>query len=435
MNELQDLFLEKKILSISIININLIDQIMNSINIDDFYYSGNRIIFDSIIKLIDLNSELSLVALIDFLEREKKITEVGGYVYLMELAYLSPLALGLDFYIKKLKELSIRRVIKQNTLSIIENIEDISKDLAFFRQLNEISIEKIETSNLKINKIYKAKELINDFIDEFNKKRYKKSSDIKSGYKDLDEILNGFKKSDFIVIGARPSIGKTALAISMISNIILKDKIACGFFSLEMSSSSITERLIYSWGNIDGGKIQRGFISKADISTITSIAQELKEAPLYVCDTPNMDIIELKLTAKRMVYVNKIKILFIDYIGLISVKHRDVPRHEQVSFISRQLKALSRELNIPVIALSQLTRDSEGKEPNLSNLRESGAIEQDADVVMLMHRERQKTNEAPLKNIDTKILIAKQRNGAIGERTLTFIPNSTRFENKTYHQS
>ena len=260
--------------------------------------------------------------------------------------------------------------------------------------------------------------------------RYKSKNQftgVPTGFAKLDTYTSGFQNSELIIIGARPSIGKTALALSIIQNIACEKRIPCGFFSLEMPYESIGMRLLAQEARVPMQKIRSGMLKIEDVKKIQDAAGRWFEAPLYTVDTPNMKLIDLRAVARRMVKNQEVKIIFIDYIGLISTEDPTAPVFEQVSLISKSLKALARELQIPIVALCQVARDAEGQEPNLAQLRGSGSIEQDADVVMFLHRDRLKDEVVAQ---DAKIILAKQRNGATGDIPIMFLPAYSKFENK-----
>ena len=242
-------------------------------------------------------------------------------------------------------------------------------------------------------------------------------------------MTSGFQKSEFIIIGARPSIGKTALALSMAANIAIKQGISAGFFSLEMSDMALMQRLVASEARINSSHLRSGMFKMSDFSKLTEAASRIYEAPLYIDDTPNMKLLQIRSTARRLKAQEDVQILFIDYIGLIEPENKGrTPRHEQVGEISRSLKALARELEVPIICLSQVGRQSEGEPPKLSDLRESGSIEQDADVVMFLHRDRMGSEDEPGSDRKTELIVAKQRNGPVGKVELVFVPQYTKFE-------
>lgn len=244
-------------------------------------------------------------------------------------------------------------------------------------------------------------------------------------------MTSGFQKSEFIVIGARPSVGKTALALCMAMHIAVKEKIPAAFFSLEMSDMQLMIRMISSEARIPSEKLRTGLLKMSDFQSIQDAAGHIYDSPLYIVDLPNMKLLDLRAMARQLKTQYDIQILFIDYISLISSENTYIPRHEQIAEVSRSLKSLARELNIPVVALSQVRRDAEGKKPNLADLRESGSIEQDADVVMFLHRERLSSKEAGDQGIDTELIVAKQRNGPIGDIELIFLPRFAQFANKS----
>ncbi|HEY9595769.1 MAG TPA: replicative DNA helicase, partial [Spirochaetia bacterium] len=244
---------------------------------------------------------------------------------------------------------------------------------------------------------------------------------IPSGFKELDQLTMGFQNSEFIVIGARPSVGKTAFALTIATNMSVKQKIPVGFFSLEMSAMAIMQRMLSMEARLDSQRMRTGMLSPADFSRLTDASSRLYDAPLYISDSPDLKLLDLRAQARRMKTEHDVKAIFIDYITLINAENRDLPRHEQIAEISRSLKALARELNLPVIALSQVRRETEGKKPALADLRESGSIEQDADVVIFIHTD-------DLKAETREVAVAKQRNGPVGEIQLAFLARYTKFE-------
>ena len=256
---------------------------------------------------------------------------------------------------------------------------------------------------------------------------------IPSGFTDLDNMTSGFQNSELIIIGARPSIGKTALALSMSQNIAVERKIPTGFFSLEMSCQQIGQRLLSQEARIPSQKLRSGMLKMDDLQRLQDAASRCYESPFYVVDSPNMKLLDLRAIARQMVLQYQVKIIFIDYLTLVTSENTTIPRHEQIAEISRSLKSLARELAIPVVALSQVKRDAEGQRPTLADLRESGSIEQDADVVMFLHRDRRHETDqeerSPVQ--DTELILSKQRNGPIGDIHIAYLPSYTKFENKT----
>ena len=251
-----------------------------------------------------------------------------------------------------------------------------------------------------------------------------------SGFSDLDNLTSGFQNSEFIIIGARPSVGKTALALTMAANMSVQQRRPVGFFTLEMSAIALMQRLLASEARLDSNKIRSGLLRASDFHKITEAAGRIYDAPLFIEDSPNLKLLDLRALARRMKSNHDVGIIFIDYLTLITSEHLELARHEQIAEISRSLKALARELDLPVVALSQVRRETEGKLPNLADLRESGSIEQDADVVMFLHRER--GTDENLNDVETDLIVAKQRNGPVGRVNLAFIPEYTKFESMTH---
>lgn len=249
-------------------------------------------------------------------------------------------------------------------------------------------------------------------------------------------MTSGLQNSEFVVIGARPSVGKTALALTIAAHASIDLKIPTAFFSLEMSESAIMLRLISSEARIPAERIRTGRIRTTDYDSLMEAAARIYEAPLYIVDMPNMKLLELRTMARRLVLERGVKILFIDYLTLVTHENADLPRWEQISAISRSLKALARELNIPVVALSQLKREAEGKQPTLADLRESGSIEQDADLILFLHREREmnKAHDQQSDQVETDLIIAKQRNGPIGKTSVWFKSSYAKFVNMERHE-
>lgn len=290
--------------------------------------------------------------------------------------------------------------------------------------------EKIKTTSFeKSNEsacVYEVKDLLIETLDILEA-RYDKDAltGIPSGIKRLDLITNGFQKQEMTILGSRPSIGKTAMALSMIQHIAVEKKIPCGFFSLEMSSKMINQRLLSQVSRVPGAKFCTGLFNMRNFKKLQDAASLIHKAPLYIVDQPNMKLLDLRAIARRLVAERDVKIIFIDYIGLIETENKDAPVYEQQSEVSKSLKALARELDIPIVGLCQLARSVEGEQPSLSQLRDSGSIEQDADVVILLHRGRSKKHKLTQ---NAKLIVAKHRNGVTGYMDIVYFPDYTKFE-------
>ena len=290
--------------------------------------------------------------------------------------------------------------------------------------------EKIKTTSFeKSNEsacMYEVKDLLIETLDILEA-RYDKDAltGIPSGIKRLDLITNGFQKQEMTILGSRPSIGKTAMALSMIQHIAVEKQIPCGFFSLEMSSKMISQRLLSQVSRVSGAKFCTGLFNMRNFKKLQNAASLIHKAPLYIVDQPNMELLDMLTIARRLVVERNVKIIFIDHIGLIEIENKSASVYETQSMVSKSLRVLARELDIPIVVLCQLARSVEGEQPNLSQLRDSGSIEQDADVVILLHRGRSKKHKLTQ---NAKLIVAKNRNGATGYMDIVYFPDYTKFE-------
>ena len=363
----------------------------------------------------------------DELKKKNNLEKAGGPAYIAPLTSEVPSSANVDVYAsivldryERRELIKISSEIKASSYELNVKSENLLENAE--KQIFALA-EKNENTVIHASKDIMIREI------EIIESRFKSKNQftgIPTGFAQLDTYTSGFQNSELIIIGARPSIGKTALALSMMQYITVEKKIPCGFFSLEMPYEAIGMRIIAQEARVNMSKIRSGMLKKEEVTKIQNAAGRWYEAPLYVVDTPNMRLIELRAMARRMVTKYNVKIIFIDYIGLIATEDTSKATFDQVADISKSLKALARELQIPVVALSQVARDAEGEEPKLNQIRGSGAVEQDADVVMFLHRERLKEETAAQ---DAKIILAKQRNGATGDIKIMFIPAYSKFEN------
>ncbi|MFW6231610.1 MAG: replicative DNA helicase [Spirochaetota bacterium] len=408
-----------------------IGRVLSYLRADDFYRSANGRIFSAIIALWEQSEPIDLITLTDGLKNAGDLDVVGGPAYVSSLTSSVPTSANVEYYARIVRETSVRRKLLRAANEMIadatrEGIESREIVEEAERRIFEIS-EGQETGGYK-----QAREIVKQTVEAIEK-LYRTREDytgIPSGFPAVDKMLSGFQNSEFIIIGARPSVGKTALALTMAANISIRKGIKTGFFSLEMSDMAIMQRLIASEARIGSQKIRTGMLRPADFKNLTDAAGSIYDAPLWISDTPGMRLLDLRAQARRMKSQLGVQIIFVDYISLINNEHADLPRHEQIAEISRSLKGLARELDIPVVALSQVTRDVEGKRPTLASIRESGSIEQDADVVIFLHRNRGEGSEDPehANNVETELIVAKQRNGPVGTVRIAFVPKYTRFE-------
>ena len=421
---------EQAVLGALLLNWSAMSEVVSLLRPDRFYSLQNQVIYEAMQKLFSKNATGDTISLINELTVENKLEQAGGAAYIASLTDTVPSAANIDYYAEMVLDRAARRdlihissELKASSFNLQKKSDDLLDDA---EQKIFALAERNETTQ-----VYSAKDIMFKEI-ELIEARYKSKNQftgVPTGFAKLDTYTAGFQKSELIIIGARPSIGKTALALSMIQNIACERRIPCGFFSLEMPYESIGMRLLAQEARVPMQKIRSGMLKVDDVKKIQDAAGRWFEAPLYTVDTPNMKLIDLRAVARRMVKNNKVEIIFIDYIGLISTEDPTAPVFEQVSLISKSLKALARELSIPIVALCQVARDAEGQEPNLAQLRGSGSIEQDADVVMFLHRDRIKDGDS-IAAQDAKIILAKQRNGACGDIEIMFLPSYSKFENK-----
>ncbi len=399
---------------------------------DRFYSYQNQVIFEAMLSLFNKGQTGDILSLTEELRSTGKLEAAGGVAYVSSLTDQVPTSSNVEYYAKIVREQSIRRELIKLSSNIISDAHNETKES---RAVLEDAQNKIFalTDLDQTQNIVTMQELITGTINviETHYKNKDAYTGVPTGFTELDSMTSGLQNSELIIIGARPSMGKTAMALSMAQFIAIQQKIPVGFFSLEMSYQQIGQRLLSQEARIPAGKLRSGMLKIDDLTKLQDAAGRCYESPLYIVDTPNMKLLDLRAMARRMKSLHDVKIIFIDYLTLITSENSSIPRHEQIAEISRSLKSLARELNIPIVALSQVRRDSEGREPNLADLRESGSIEQDADVVMFIHRDRVMSDDGQTTEpIDAKIILAKQRNGPVGHVDLMFIPYYTKFENK-----
>ena len=400
---------------------------------DDFYSNSNRRVYRAILNLSNLGRKADIITVIEQLRQDGDLDVSGGPSYIASLTNVVPTSANIDYYAQIVQDCSIRRTLLKISSDISARSFDESNESRMIVEEAQKQIFEL-TDNRQSLTFKSAKEIIPKTIEAIERLYNTKDAftGVPSGLTDLDSMTSGFQKSELIIIGARPSVGKTALALTMAAHTSIKEKIPTAFFTLEMSDMALMQRLISSEARIESEKIRTGLLKPSDFHSLMEAAGRIYEAPLYIVDMPNMKLLDLRAQARRLRAQQKVEIIFVDYLTLISSENYQIPRHEQIAEISRSLKSLARELDIPVVALSQVRRDAEGKRPTLSDIRESGSIEQDADVVMFLHRDREtdkKVDGERSRAIATELIIAKQRNGPVGTVDIVFLPSYTKFEN------
>ncbi len=399
---------------------------------DYFYKEAHQIIFRAICNLYSANKVIDLVTLTEEIKKQNALEAIGGPSYLTALANSVPSATNVQHYASIVKEKSMLRTLIKNASQIINNsyeaegnvdeVLDRAEQLIF-----EVSDNRVETSNVPL------KEIIKDSIGTIDRLYQRKAqvTGLATGFTDFDVRTAGLQFSDLIVIAGRPSMGKSALAVGMAEHIGLVEKVPVAFFSLEMSKEQLAQRLICSHARVDAHRVRTGFLSSNDWPKLTAAAGKLSEAKIFIDDSPSLSMFELRAKARRLKSQHNIQLIVLDYLQLMRGPVDVESRQQEISEISRSLKALARELKIPVIAISQLSRAVESRldhKPQLSDLRESGAIEQDADLVVLLVRQEYYNPTEENKGI-ADVIIAKQRNGPVGSMKLSFIKEYARFEN------
>ncbi|MCM1320620.1 MAG: replicative DNA helicase [Bacteroides sp.] len=400
-----------------------------------FYSLQNQKIFSAMLALYNRGIRGDIMTLIEELRTSGELEAAGGSAYITALTDTVPTSANVEYYARIVLDQSIRRELIRISSKIILDAHDETAES--YRVLEDAQKYIFELTDAEQMANFKtAQELVTKSIDMIEKIYKNKGafSGVPTGFEELDTMTSGFQSSEMIIIGARPSMGKTALALSMAQHTAIEKRIPTAFFSLEMSDMQIMQRLIAQEAKISSQKLRKGRLTVDDFTRIQEAAGRMYDAPLFIVDSPNMKLLDLRAMARRLRSQEKIEIIFIDYIGLIDHENKSLQRFEQVSEISRSLKSLARELNIPVVALCQVRRDSEGKQPTLADLRDSGSIEQDADVVLFLHRDRQtssQSEEDKLQPVETQLILSKQRNGPTGVIDILFLPIYTKFVEKS----
>jgi len=422
---------EKSVLGAILLNDECLTQLSEMLIPEDFYSPQHKIIYETILDCAKKFKRIDLVTLQDELKKKNNLENVGGIVYLVSLQEDIP-SLGLvSQHAQIIKEKALLRELIESATSIITNCYS-QDDKNIAAVLDEAEKTVFQISNKRTSHSFVQ-------LNIWLKKTFQHLSDIKSnsrgitgipsGYKKLDRMSSGFQNGDFVVLAARPSMGKTALALSIISNATAEGA-SVGFFSLEMSAEQLTLRLLSSESGIALHNIRNATITSEEWVEITNVAAKLAEVKMFIDDTAMLSIMDLRARARKLKLEHNVQLIVIDYLQLLHSSRRHENRHQEVSEISRSLKALAKELEIPIIALSQLSRAVDSrmdKRPMLSDLRESGAIEQDADLIMFLYRDIVYNPEAENPAL-TELIVGKQRNGPTGTVFLHFARELTKFE-------
>jgi replicative DNA helicase len=410
--------------------------IQQHIHPDDFYSRANQRIYEAILSLDGKGLRSDIQTVVQELKHLGKLDEAGGASYVSGLTTVIPSSANIEYYAQMVKNYSLKRsllkVASQIGVSAYDESKEARETLEEVQQyIFELSDDRQVFSSRKIGEVLK------ETIDIIDKVRESKNpiTGISTGIEKLDQMTAGFQNDEFIIIGARPSVGKTALALNIAAYIAFHKKIPAAFFSLEMSSIALVQRLISSEAMVQAQNLRSGFLSSGDYKKIIDVMGIIYEAPFHIVDMPNMKLLDLRSQARKLRSQQQVEIIFVDYLGLIGHDNNSLPRYEQISEISRSLKSLARELHIPVVVLCQLNRDAQFEVPTLANLRDSGSIEQDADLVLFLNREppKKKKNDneeekqGPIDVIPTDLIVAKQRNGPTGVVKMELVTKYAKF--------
>ncbi len=427
----QNIEAEQSILGGILIENDALNRVLEVLEDKDFYREPHQKLFNCMIALYERNDPLDLITLTNELKKRKELEEVGGASYLASLVDSVPTAANIAYYAKIVKEKSILRKLISTSTEIITQSYQEGRDLEDFLDEAEQAIFRISEHRIK-PAFYPIKEIVKESFKLIERLYEKKEliTGVPSGFKDLDRKTAGFQPADLIIVAGRPSMGKTALCLNIAQGAAINARVPTAIFSLEMSKEQLAIRMLCSEARVDSARLRSGFLSESDWPKLTMAAGALSDAPIFVDDAPAISVLELRAKARRLKSDRGLGLVVVDYLQLMRGRSGVERREQEISEISRSLKALAKELNVPVVAISQLSRKAEdrpGRRPQLSDLRESGAIEQDADVIIFIYRDEVYNPDSDSKGL-AEVNIAKQRNGPTGKVELSFISEHTTFK-------
>src|SRR4030043_849032 len=430
----QNLEAEQSILGAVLIDNDALPKALEILDPEDFYKQSHRKIFNVMIELFEKSEPIDMITLTDDLKRRDEMEAVGGISYLSSLVNMIPTAANVKYHSKIVREKALLRGLLRSATEIAGRVYEDNLDAEDLVDYAEKSIFDIADKRIKASFVT-LKEVIKDSFEMIERLYDKKEtvSGVPSGFRDLDDLTTGFQKGDLIVIGGRPSMGKTAFSLNVAQHVGLELKEPVAIFSLEMAKEQLAFRMLCSEAMVDSSSIRKGFLKKEDWHKLTSAASNLTGAPIFIDDTSGITVLELRAKARRLKIEHGLSLVIVDYLQLMRGKGSFERREQEISDISRSLKGLAKELRVPVIAVSQLNRSVESRrppKPMLADLRESGAIEQDADVILFLYRDEVYNKDTPANKGEAEVIVAKQRNGPIGKVHLTFNSSCTRFLNR-----
>jgi len=429
----QNVEAEQSVLGGILIENDAINKVLEILTPEDFYRDAHRKIFHALINLSARDEPADLITLTNELRKMDQLDAAGGASYIASLIDSVPTAANIEYYAKIVKEKSIlRQLIQTSTEIITESYQDRS-DVESFLDEAERAIFQISENRVRPS-FYPIRDIVKQSFKTLERLYEKKElvTGVPSGFKELDQMTAGFQPSDLIIVAGRPSMGKTAFCLNVAQYAAIEKRTPVAVFSLEMSKEQLVIRMLCSEAHVEGTRLRTGFLSEGDWPRLTIAAGNLSEAPIFIDDTAALSVLELRAKARRLKADQGLGMVIIDYLQLMKGRTKAESRQQEISEISRSLKAVAKELNIPVIAVSQLSRRTEertGMRPQLSDLRESGAIEQDADLILFLYRDEvyNRSEDNPNRG-KAEVIIGKQRNGPTGKIELAFLSKFTTFK-------
>jgi replicative DNA helicase len=425
---------ERSVLGAILVHNDAFNLAAQTIDSGDFYRDAHRRIFDKMVALNERHDAIDFVTLKEELARSGQLDEVGGPAYIASLADGVPRATNVEYYARIVKEKATLRNLIYAANKILTNAYEAEQESDLILDEAESSIFAVADDRLKAGFI-QMRDLVKESFPKIEKLFEQKRliTGVPTGFADLDEMTRGFQGGDLIIVAARPSMGKTSLVLNIAQHVAVQPDLVVGFFSLEMSKESLFLRLLTSEAQVDGHRMMSGAIGGSDYGRISHALETLSAMKLHIDDTANIGVLEMRAKARRLQSEHGLNLLIVDYIQLMSARGRYENRTLELASISRSMKGLAKELNIPIVVLSQLSRAPESRadhRPQLSDLRESGALEQDADVVVLIYRDDVYNRDPNSPDAGTaELILAKQRNGPTGVVRLAFLREQTRFAN------
>ncbi|MCL0085594.1 replicative DNA helicase [Thermodesulfovibrionales bacterium] len=428
----QNIEAEQSVLGAIILDNEALPKAIEALSPDDFYKEAHRRLYKSIIALFERSEPIDIVTLTDYLRKSDEIEAVGGISYLSYLANSIPTSANIRYHAKIVSEKSMLRALIRTATQITSEVYENSRDADEVIDYAQKMIFDITDKRTKIS-FSPLKDVIKDTFKMIEHLYDKKEAitGVPSGFKDIDELTSGFQSGDLIIVGGRPGMGKTAFALNVAGYVAANMRETVAVFSLEMPKEQLALRMICAESGVNSSSVRKGFIGKQDWIKLTNAAGRLADAPIFIDDSSMLTALEIRAKARRLkMEYGMLSLIVVDYLQLMRSMGKFERREQEISDISRSLKALAKELKVPVIALSQLNRAVEQrgeKRPTLADLRESGALEQDADVIIFLYRDEFYNKNNPSNKGKAELIVAKQRNGPTGIVNLTYLADSTKF--------